>query len=337
MIIVPDGEYGELERIVAEIGSIFLNPWSIKGEDFYCTMSMGVVRFPSDGDSVKELIKRADLALLEAKQRGKNCVEYYRDKPQRHDLEKHMRTAAVNACSEFEVYYQPLISASQEMPCCGAQALVRWNSGAPGTIVSDDFLPLAEYLDLVNPVGEYVLKKAAKRCRRWNDMGHPEYGVNVKLSAVQLMQKDIVKRIRGVIRETKLQPQNLTLELTESLAVNDRVRMKRVLSEIRSLGVKVALNDFGTGRASFLHIRELPVDIIRIDRSFSEHLGEDDFSDAFVRMVSQLAATLGVRVCVKGIETAKQMEAASQMNVSMLQGNYFGKPMPIEAFEAKYL
>lgn len=344
MIIVPEGEYEQLDRIVEEVSSLFMNPWLLKGEDYYCTMSMGIVRFPSGGDTVEELIRKADIALLEAKHRGKNCVEYYRDEGKdeqsvhhRLDLEKNMRTAAMNACSEFEVYYQPIIDASSGTKCCGAEALVRWNSSAMGMVRPDDFIPLAEYLGLINPIGEYVLKKAAKRCKYWNDMGHPDYRVNVNLSVVQLLQNDIVKKIRGVLRETKVNPGNLTLEVTESLAINDMVRMKRVISEIRNLGVMVALDDFGTGYSSLNHIRQMPLDIIKIDRCFIEHLGEDDFSDAFVRMVSELAASIGVKVCVEGVETAKQLAAVRQMNVSLIQGYYFGRPMAIEAFEEKYL
>lgn len=343
MIIVPEGEYEHLERIVGEVCSIFLNPWFLKDEDYYCTMSMGIACFPSDGDTVEDVIRKADMALLEAKRRGKNCVEYYNDRDdksssRRLDLEKNMRTAAMNACSEFEVYYQPIIDASAKgMPCCGAEALVRWNSSVMGPVRPDDFIPLAEYLGLINPIGEYVLKKAAKRCRYWNDMGHPEYKVNVNLSVVQLLQNDIVKKIRRVLKETGVNPKNLTLEVTESLAINDMVRMKRILSEIRSLGVKVALDDFGTGYSSLNHIRQMPLDIIKIDRCFIEHLGEDDFSDAFVRMVSELAASIGVKICVEGVETTKQLDAVSHMNVAMIQGYYFGKPMTIEAFEERYL
>ena len=343
IIIVPDTVYSELPRIIREVQSIFSKPWFLKGEDYYCTMSMGVACFPSDGTTVEELIPKADLALLAAKRRGKNRVEYYNDKDEissyhRLDLEKNMRTAAMNSCSEFEVYYQPIIDVTAEgMPCCGAEALVRWNSSVMGFVRPDDFIPLAEYLGLINPIGEHVLCNAAKRCKYWNDMGHPNYKVNVNLSVVQLLQNDIVKKIKRVLAESRLNPKNLTLEVTESRAINDMDRMKKILSEIKSLGVKVALDDFGTGYSSLNHIREMPLDIIKIDRCFIEHLGEDDFSDAFVKMVSELAATIGVAVCVEGVETDKQLNIVSHMNIGMIQGYYFGKPMKIDEFEKKYL
>ena len=343
IVIISEAVYPQMERILRDIDSIFSKPWFLKGEDYYCTMSMGIACFPSDGNSVDDLIRKADMALMTAKRRGKNCVEYYYDKDQastyrRLDMEKNMRTAAMNACKEFEVYYQPIVNAQEDgTPCCGAEALIRWNSSVLGFVSPEDFIPLAEYLGLINPIGEFVLQEAAKRCKYWNDMGHPNYKVNVNLSVVQLLQNDIIKKIKKVIDDTRINPRNLTLEVTESLAINDMEHMKRILSEIKALGVKVALDDFGTGYSSLNHIREMPIDVIKIDRCFIEHLGEDDFSDAFVKMVNELANTIGVKVCVEGVETKKQLDVACDMKVCMIQGYYFGKPMKIEDFEKKYL
>ena len=343
IVIISEAVYPQMERILRDIDSIFSKPWFLKGEDYYCTMSMGISCFPSDGNSVDDLIRKADMALMTAKRRGKNCVEYYNDKDQastyrRLDMEKNMRTAAMNACKEFEVYYQPIVNAQEDgTPCCGAEALIRWNSSVLGFVSPEDFIPLAEYLGLINPIGEFVLQEAAKRCKYWNDMGHPNYKVNVNLSVVQLLQNDIIKKIKKVIDDTRIDPRNLTLEVTESLAINDMEHMKRILSEIKALGVKVALDDFGTGYSSLNHIREMPIDVIKIDRCFIEHLGEDDFSDAFVKMVNELANTIGVKVCVEGVETKKQLDVACDMKVCMIQGYYFGKPMKIEDFEKKYL
>ena len=198
VVIIPDSVYPELERIVREVTSIFKKPWFLKGEDYYCTISMGIVYFPKDGETVEELVRKADIALLSAKRGGKNRVEYYdgmdtSSSYRRLDLEKNMRTAAMNACTEFEVFYQPIIDVCQPgEPCCGAEALIRWNSSALGFVNPADFIPLAEYLGLINPIGEYVMKNAALRCKYWNDMGHPEYHVNVNLSVVQLLQLSLI-------------------------------------------------------------------------------------------------------------------------------------------------
>ncbi len=169
-------------------------------------------------------------------------------------------------------------------------------------------------------------------------MGHPEYRINVNLSVVQLLQNDIVERIRTVLEETKMRPENLTLEVTESLAINDIGRMKKVLSKIKELGALIALDDFGTGYSSLSHIRELPIDIIKIDRCFVIDLGKDDYAETFVRMVAELADTIGVRMCVEGVEYDEQLQILKDMKkVQYIQGYYYDKPLTEEAFEKKYL
>ena len=343
IVIICDTDKDKLEAVCNNIKDIFTKPWFLKGEDYYCTTSMGIAYFPTDGRTVEDVIRKADLALYSAKRKGKNCVEFYNasdgnSSSKRLDYEKNMRNAAMNEMEQFEVYYQPIVDITKEgNPCSGAEALVRWNSDTLGFIQPGDFIPLAEYLGLINPIGEYVMMTAAKRCKYWNDMGHPEYKVNVNLSVVQLLQNDIVKKIQHVIEETRINPKNLRLEVTESLAINDMTRMKKILGEIKELGVGIALDDFGTGYSSLNHIRELPIDVIKIDRCFIEHIGEDDFSDAFVKLVAELAKAIGVTVCVEGVEHDRQYEVIKSMEIKLIQGYYFGKPMTQEEFESKYL
>lgn len=332
-----------LQQILDEIQMMFTRPWSLKGADYYCTMSMGIARFPKDGDTVDELIKKADIALYGAKCSGKNRVVFYDDNVEstsfkRLDLEKNMRNATKNACEEFEVCYQPVIDITKPgNPCVGAEALLRWNSDELGMITPTEFIPLAEYLGLINPIGEYVLKEACRTCKYWNDMGHPDYKVNVNLSVVQLLQNDIVDTVRSVVRETGIMPENLTLEVTEGLAINDMTRMKQILADIKSLGVRVALDDFGTGYSSLNHIREMPLDVIKIDRCFVHDIGKDEFQTAFVKMVAELASAINVKVCVEGVETEEQYTAVKETKIQMIQGFYFGKPMHREEFEKAYL
>ena len=344
IIIVKPEQYDRLEQIIEEVQAIFSKPWFLHSADYYCTMSMGVVRFPKDANTVTDLIKKADISLYEAKKGGKNRVEYYggdgEDTASRRlDMEKNMRDATANSCEEFEVYYQPVIDISGEKErCSGVEALVRWNSGKMGMVGPGEFIPLAEYLGLINPIGDFVLRKACEKCKYWNDMGHPEYRINVNLSVVQLLQNDIVERIRTVLEETKMRPENLTLEVTESLAINDIGRMKKVLSKIKELGALIALDDFGTGYSSLSHIRELPIDIIKIDRCFVIDLGKDDYAETFVRMVAELADTIGVRMCVEGVEYDEQLQILKDMKkVQYIQGYYYDKPLTEEAFEKKYL
>ena len=200
-----------------------------------------------------------------------------------------------------------------------------------------DFIPLAEYLGLINPIGTHVLKKACQTCKGWNDNGHPNYKINVNLSVVQLLQPDIVNIVKETLEESGLDPHNLTLEVTEGLAINDLERMKKILVQIKELGVRIALDDFGTGYSSLSHIRELPFDVIKVDQSFVKNLAEDTYSKSFIKMVSDLADAIGVSICVEGIETKKQYRVLEGMKVRMIQGYYFDKPLPQEEFEKKYV
>lgn len=343
VIIIPPDSYPRFENIVEDIKKIFSKPWFLKDADYYCTMSMGIVTFPDAGDSVTDLIKKADIAMYEAKKTGKNRVETYREgndsvSGRRLDMEKNMRDATVEGYREFEVYYQPIIDIQGGKDvCAGAEALIRWNSAKLGFISPAEFIPLAEYLGLINPIGNYVLTEACSRCKRWNDTGYPDYKVNVNLSVVQLLQPDIVETVEKALADTGLSPKNLTLEVTESLAINDMDRMKEILNRIKALGVSLALDDFGTGYSSLNHIREIPIDVIKVDQSFVKDLAGDAYSQSFIKMVAELAQTIGVSVCVEGIETPEQFKVLQGMKVKYIQGYYFDRPMERHAFEAKYV
>lgn len=343
VIIIPPKSYPGFEKIVEDIRAIFTKPWFLKDADYYCTMSMGIVTFPDLGDSVADLIKKADIAMYEAKKSGKNRLAKYSDSihsasGRRLDMEKNMRDATVEGYKEFEVYYQPIIDIrGQRSKCAGAEALIRWNSTKLGFIPPSEFIPLAEYLGLINPIGNYVLKEACSSCKEWNDNGHPDYKVNVNLSVVQLLQTDIVESVERIVQETGIRPGNLTLEVTESLAINDMDRMKEILNRIKGLGVQLALDDFGTGYSSLNHIREIPFDVIKVDQSFVKDLAEDAYSQSFIKMVAELAETIGMSICVEGIEMPEQYKVLQDMKVKYIQGYYFDRPMCRSDFEEKYV
>ena len=179
--------------------------------------------------------------------------------------------------------------------------------------------------------------EACKALKHWNDNGHPEYKVNVNLSVVQLMQNDVVQRIAEIVEKTGINPHNLTLEVTESLAINDMGRMKKIMDEIRAMGIRIALDDFGTGYSSLNHIREIPLDVIKVDRSFVQELAEDDYSRSFIKMVAELAGAIDVSICVEGVETKAQIEILEDMNVRLVQGYFFDKPMKYTEFNNKYM
>ncbi len=344
VMIVPPRSFDRFDEIVEGIKGIFARPFYLKDGEYYCTMSMGIVTFPDEGDNVEELVRKADIAMYSAKKTGKNRVAKYNsqnalsDSGKRLDMEKNMRDAVSGSFEEFVIYYQPIVDIQKDGgTCTGAEALIRWNSHELGFISPADFIPLAEYLGLINPIGDHVLKEACKECKYWNDHGHPEYKVNVNLSVVQLMQENIVENVKKTIEEIGLNPRNLTLEVTESLAINDMERMKNIMADIRALGVRIALDDFGTGYSSLNHIREIPFDVIKVDQSFVRELATDEYHRSFIRMIGELAYALDVDICVEGIETKEQYEVLEGMRVRMIQGYYFDKPMEKSEFEAKYL
>ena len=281
--------------------------------------------------------------MYSAKKSGKNRVAKFNsgslsESGKRLDMEKNMRAATNNGFDEFVIYYQPIVDITLDGgTCTGAEALIRWNSRELGFISPADFIPLAEYLGLINPIGDHVLKEACKACKYWNDHGHPEYKVNVNLSVVQLMQDDIVENVRKTVEESGIKPSNLTLEVTESLAINDMNRMKVIMADIRALGVRIALDDFGTGYSSLNNIREIPFDVIKVDQSFVRELEGDEYHRAFIRMIGELARALGADICIEGIERKQQYDILTDMNVRIAQGYFFDKPMMRDDFEAKYI
>ncbi|MCR5546568.1 MAG: EAL domain-containing protein [Lachnospiraceae bacterium] len=342
-VIIPATSRDFAESIIGTIQRRFGELWNLGDAEYFCTACMGVVCFPKDGTKVDVLMQRADIAMYGAKQNGKNKVEYYsktNDKETVHrlDMERAMRQAVAAGCEEFEVYYQPLVDASNmSHPCCGAEALVRWNSKDLGMLLPNDFIPLAEYLGLIVPIGNHVLLEACKRCKFWNDFGQPEYSVNVNLSLIQLLQGNIVETVQDALISTGLFAQNLTLEVTESLASSDAEKIQKTLEELRELGVRLALDDFGTGYSSLGRLKDLPVDILKIDKCFVNEMGKDEFSDAFIQSVSSLADSIHVDVVVEGVEEEAQQDAIRNMKVDMVQGYLYDKPLSREEFEEKYL
>ncbi len=343
VILVPPTSFSRFEDILAEIKDVFSRPFFLKDGEYYCTSSIGVVTFPDNGDTVQGLMRKADIAMYEAKKDGKNRMSRYnsdQDKiaGRRLDMEKNMRDAEDTGYEEFQVFFQPIIDVEDGLEeCVGAEALVRWDNKQLGFVSPVDFIPLAEYLGLINPIGDHVLMEACRSVKSWNDRGYEYMKVNVNLSVVQLLQNNIVEIVENAIKETCLNPKNLTLEVTESLAINDMQRMIGILSRIKSLGVSIALDDFGTGYSSLNHIREIPFDIIKVDQSFVKDLAGDAYSQAFVKMVAELAETRGLKVCVEGIETPDQYNVVKNLKVKYIQGFYFDKPLPRQVFEEKYL
>ncbi len=342
-VIVDHANIDNLDMVIKRIMNLFNNPWTLNGEEYYCTVSMGCVRAPGDIEDSSAILTRLNIALHGAKNKGKNRFEFYDAHSdavvaEKVKMEQAMRKAVDDGCKEFEVYYQPIMEFVNGIPtCCGAEALVRWNSAEYGLVFPDQFIAQAEKLKLINAIGQHVLVQAAKSCKHWNDFGHPEFKVNVNLSVVQLTQSDFLDKLDAALEETAINPQNLTLEVTESLAINDMERMIQLLDAIRAKGCRVALDDFGTGYSSLNYIRTMPLDTIKIDRAFVSEINSDHFSELFVKTISELADSLDVDVCVEGVEYDKQIDMIGKFSVNLAQGFFFDKPLAKEEFENKYI
>ncbi len=340
-VIVTDDTYDELSSKIQTISVLFNNPWYLMETEYFCTMSMGVIEFPFEGNTANDIIKKADIAMYEAKWGGKNKISFYQqgkdyDSTKRLDIENNLRWAVADKCNEFIVYYQPIVDVKTNK-CIACEALIRWNSSGLGFVCPGEFIPLAEYMGLIVSIGNYVLEEVCKQCKYWNEHGYPDLKVDVNLSVVQLMQKDAVSSIQRVFESTGVNPANICLEVTETLAINDMERVTKIIANLKALGPNVALDDFGTGYSSLNYIKKLPLDVVKVDKAFIDDILEDDYAQAFIKLIVELSKTLNLRICVEGVETKEQYELLSQLGVDLIQGFYFGRPVPPDEFARRNL
>lgn len=341
ILIVTPENYELLNKILTHIITSFNKPWFLIDSECYCTMSMGVVLFPENGTDVNDLIKKADIAMYRAKKSGKNRYEFYKEQSnvgiyRRLEIESNMRQAVEAECDEFLVYYQPIVDTDTN-DCIGCESLVRWNSRALGFLSPAEFIPLAEYLGLIVEIGDYILEKACLQCKEWNEKYNPDFKVNINLSVVQLLQSNVVEHISKIILSTGVNPQNITLEITENLAINDMERVVKIIEGLKKIGVKIALDDFGTGYSSLNYIKQLAFDIIKIDKSFVDDILTDDYNKAFVKLVVDFSRQIDAKLCVEGVESKDQYKLLQNMKADCIQGYLFSKPIPATEFENKFL
>lgn len=341
IIIIGPELYDELGKMVANIKTLFNKPWYLMETEYFCTMSMGIAVFPDNSVDVHEITRMADVAMYEAKRSGKNGYTYYSSEVEnstakRLDIENNMRQAVSTGIEEFVVFYQPVVDVNTQM-CTSCEALVRWDSKALGFMGPGEFIPLAEYLGLITSIGDYVLEEACRRCKLWNDNGYPDFYINVNLSVVQLLQKNVVENIKRILDKTGVNPKNIVLEITESFAINDMQRVMDIITGLKKLGPRIALDDFGTGYSSLNYIKQLPLDIIKVDKTFIDDIVEDDYAQAFIKLIVDLSKTIGTKIVVEGVEHKEQFELLKSLGVDYIQGYYFGKPVPANIFEEKNL
>lgn len=311
--------------------------WPAKDREFYCSLSVGVMPMkPDQHDDVKTLLKKADIAMYQAKQQGKNNYFYYSEGMddaviQRSEMEALLRHAMANGFQGFEVYYQPVCD-TENQAIVGAEALVRMRDTGGNLLLPQHFIPLAEYLGFIVPLGEHILREAALRCKEINAAGKPDFHMTINLSAKQFAQKDVIPRIESVLRATGVSFENIIIAINEGVALGELEKMLQLCAELRKQGIRVALDDFGSGSASFINMRDLPVDIIKVSSVYVDAI-EDEFTGYFVKMVTDFGHFSGKTICMNGVETQDQFAFCKRMQVDMVQGFLFYRPESISALE----
>ena len=323
---------GIARKLLDVIGQSIL----VHGHDLGVTGSIGIAACPQDGRDVQTLLKRADIAMYRAKERGTNTFEFYgahleQISVDRLALETRLKRA-VEANDQFIVHYQARASvATGEI--LGVEALVRWMSPERGLVPPSEFIPLAEETGLIGPIGEWVLRAACKQSRAWEVAGGAPIRVAVNLSARQLHSEDFVERLQAVLAETGANPELLELEITESMMMKDVERIAQLLGELRRLGLHIAVDDFGTGYSSLAYLKRLPIDSLKVDRSFVRDLPGNADDATITRAVIALAHSLRLKVVAEGVETVEQLEFLRDHGCDEIQGYLLSRPVPAAEFE----
>lgn len=301
----------------------------LRHREVFITTSIGIALYPDDGKDSETLMKNADIAMYRAKEHGRNTYQFYAPPVNSGGIERiQMETMLRHALErdELVVHYQPRIDADTGELVC-VEALARWNHPELGMIPPKDFIPLAEDTGLVVQLGEQILYKACSQRKRWLDTGYPPFRVSVNLSPRQFRQKDLPQVIARVLKETRLSPQYLELELTESAAMQDVTYAEHMLSDLKEMLLTIAIDDFGTGYSSLSYLKKFPIDVIKIDQSFISGIHKNPDDAAIVKAIIALAHTLKLNVTAEGVETLEQLDYLKQLNCNEVQGYLIGKPM----------
>jgi diguanylate cyclase (GGDEF)-like protein/PAS domain S-box-containing protein len=313
-----------------------MKPVLIHGQDCRVTASIGIALFPRDGGDENTIMRNADLAMYLAKQEGKNNFQFYSEKIQSGAIEKlllesHLRRAM--DLDEFDLHFQAKVYLKTG-EIRGVEALLRWNSALLGNVPPAQFIPLAEEMGLIVPIGKWVLKQACIHSMSWQRLGLPPVCASVNLSPRQFSDPDLIDDVKQVLAETGIDPSLVELEITESMVMNDADRAVQTLQEIKALGVKVAIDDFGTGYSSLSQLKRFPVDTLKVDRSFIRELGNNEEDRAITQAIITMSKTLGLNVVAEGVENAEQQTFLSAHDCDEIQGYHFSKPLPNDKFVA---
>ncbi len=320
--------------ICKRILKVLTNEYLIEESELHLGANIGIAVYPDDGDSGESLIKNASSAKDFAKKETQDSFRFYSSAMNEHaaaklKLENDLRKAVDRI--EFELYYQPQIDAKSNT-IMGAECLLRWHHPENGFVSPEYFVPIAENMGLIVPIGNWVLHEACMQASHWVKNVNSELKVSVNVSARQFTDDGLKDAIVSALSISGLNPKNLILEITESMLMGDVEHNAKILNEIKSLGVSFSLDDFGTGYSSLSYLKKLPIDELKIDRSFLTDVPDSDDDNAIVKAIIALAHSLGQTVVAEGVENKEQLEFLKKLECDIIQGYYFSKPLTYDDF-----
>jgi len=320
--------------VIDELREALRDPFNIDGHETFITMSFGVGVCPDDGITVPEILKNVGSALSRAKEEGGDAYQFYNEEINaqalhRHTLESALRRAVEN--EDFELYYQPQIETTTGK-IVGMEALVRWRHARYGLIPTSDFIPIAEETGLIVPLGEWILRRACSQAREWQDLGFAGLRIAVNLSTRQFNQHDLTDTVTRILNDTGLDPNDLELELTETSIMHDIDAAVKTLGELKAMGVTISIDDFGTGFSSLGYLKSLPLDALKIDRTFVRDVATDPDDAALIVAIITLAHNLRLHVVAEGVETNEQLKFLKLLQCDEWQGYLYSKPVQADVF-----
>jgi len=333
MLLTDLRDVQDLAKVARRILDVLSAPFALEGHEVVISGSIGITARPLDGDDVETLLRNADAAMYHAKDRGRNNYQFYTESMnavalERLILESKLRRGMEQG--EFELHYQPKV-ALPEGRLTGFEALVRWRDPEQGLVLPGVFIPLCEETGLIRPLGDWVLGEACRQLARWCDAGRDPLPVSVNLSVHQFRSGGLVESVRRALSETGVDARLLELEITESALLQDEAAVVGALEALRRLGIRIAIDDFGTGYSSFSYLRRLPVDVLKIDRSFVQHIETSPDDAALLGAIVSMGRALRLRVIAEGVETVGQRELLASWGCDEMQGFLVSPAVPAEA------
>jgi diguanylate cyclase (GGDEF)-like protein/PAS domain S-box-containing protein len=335
VILLPDVKHAQDAALTADKILLALRtPHHIDALDVHISISIGIVTYPDDGTEPETLMKRADFAMYQAKDTGRDNYQFFMPEMnvralERQSIENDLRHAMQRG--EFELYYQPKMDL-ETGTITGAEALIRWHHPELGLVPPAQFIPIAEECGFIVPIGRWVLREGCRQARVWQEAGLQKISIAVNISPVELRAKDFVAGVRTILIETGLEPYCLELELTETFLMQDSRSTAIVLEALRDMGVRLALDDFGTGYSSLSYLKRFPISTLKIDRSFVRDLATDADDASIVCAVISMGKSLHMQVVAEGVETQEQLAFLKEQVCPAGQGYYFSEPLTACAF-----